>query len=776
MRFPLCALAAAVLATAATPDGFVLVKETTVGGHRIDAFEICDHPVTSAEYRRYVNATGAKPPLQWSADNQPVIFVNRADADAYLKWRSRTEKRVYRLPTQLEFQIAAQAGDKDARYAWGNAAPEASKANYDSTGDRTFGEWRKYLKPVKSYPPNAWGLYDMAGNVWQMVDSYPDPATMQYKYRMDELSEIENGVAGGSWARSDAYLRATGRGGTSAGIRHPDLGFRVVRQPTGMTHFERRPRRLVAAPAATGGIYLGWQLLPGDARDTAFHVYRAARRDVAGTRISKAPVTGGTEFIDAEPPATGRTYYRVRAVLAEGREGPPSEWVAINLPAAKPSGLIATFQPTAQDGGGMIPLFGDLDGDGRMDCVLRLDHGIKEMSRDPGVPVELEAFTSWGRPLWRRPLVWHDHAYGSANNVPVMVWDLDGDGRAEVITRLQEGDNVYLAILDGMTGRVKRKTPWAEMATDFAKSSTRIHVAVAYLNGKTPSVVTQTGLYENEIFEAFDPELKKLWRFESFGETSGSGSHHIDVADVDGDGRDDIVDGTTVIGSDGKLKWSIYREHPDIVAVKHILPNSKGRQVFYAVETSTHAGAYLVDGATGKVLWKHNRETDLRWSHAHTGWVADIDANSPGLEMYTNRDGHPVKDTVLIAADGKILMEQFPSGWKPLNWTGAPVRDLISSDGTRLGHFNGKSIEPLPGKPNELGRGNYVMSADLAGDFRDEVVVMGKTPEGASAVFVYTNTAPVNRRELTRTADREYNLWLAKNIGGGYASYFEPEP
>ncbi|MDZ4801774.1 MAG: hypothetical protein SGI92_26755 [Bryobacteraceae bacterium] len=604
--------------------------------------------------------------------------------------------------------------------------------------------------------------------------SYPDPAVIRFKYRIDDRTEIENSITGGSWARSDYYLRTGVRGGASAGIRHPDLGFRVVRQPEGMTHFELRTRRVAAAPSA-GGVYVGWQLHPGDDPKAGFHVYRATRRDSAGMRITKSPVTGGTEYVDAQPPASGRTYYRVRPVLPSGVEGPPSEWAAVELPAGQPSGLIATFQPTVQDGG-MIPIFGDLDGDGVMDCVLRLDHGIKEMSRDPAVPVELEAFSSWGRSLWRRPLVWHDHAFGSANNVPVLVYDLDGDGRAEVITRVQEGDSVFLAVLDGMTGRVKRKTAWAEMATDFAKSSTRIHLAVAYLNGKTPSLVTQTGLYENEIFEAFDPEMKKLWRYESFAETSGSGSHHIDVADIDGDGKDEIINGTTVLGGDGKLRWSIYREHPDIVAVKHILPGSKHRQVFYAVESSVHAGAYLVDAPTGKIIWKSNRETDPRWSHAHTGWVADILADSPGMEMYTNRDGHLIKDTVLLAADGKVLLDQFPPGYKPVNWTGGLARDLISADGARLGRFNGKTIEPLAGRPNELGKGSYVMCADLAGDFRDEVVVIGKTPEGAQAVFVYTNTAPVGRREITRTADREYSLWLAKNIGGGYASYFEPEP
>jgi rhamnogalacturonan endolyase len=283
--------------------------------------------------------------------------------------------------------------------------------------------------------------------------------------------------------------------------------------------------------------------------------------------------------------------------------------------------------------------------------------------------------------------------------------------------------------------------------------------------------VTQTGLYENEIFEAFDVELKKLWRFESFAETNGSGSHHIDIADIDGDGSDEVFNGTTVLGPDGKMRWSIYREHPDIVAIKRILPGAGKRQVFYAVESSVHAGAYLVDAATGKIIWKMNREDDPRWQHAHVGWVADVVGSSPGMEMMTNRDGHTAKDTVLISAEGKVLMNPFPNEWRPVNWTGGATRDLISRDGKRIARFNGLTIEPVavPGPGGDAM--NCGMTADLAGDFRDEIVCTSK-----AGVQVLTNTEPISRREVTRTSSREYRLWLARNMGGGYGSYFEWEP
>ena len=781
-------------------DDFVLVKGGVLRpGIRLDDFEMGDHPVTNAEYKLFVDDAKYPPPPYWTNgkipagfENHPVVFVNRySDVRAYTNWRTKKEGRVYRLPTSSEFEYAARAGRPEVKYVWGNDPP-AGHANFSEKGERDISIWRSRLQPVKRFPANPWGLFDLAGNVWQMVNYNPDQTLGGFVFRITSQDDREGWAMGGSWARTAYYMELGNAAYQLEGIRHADLGFRVVREPKGSTSFQRQNRRLVTASAGNRQIFLSWNLLADDPADVGFNVYRTQYRHAAGEKLTATPITDSTNFIDPNPPE-GRpvqhtrgegpdqpdgelyVYYRVRAVYADGHEGPPSEWAGME-PTDKKSGRIAAhFTPNVKMGG-FTAAFGDLDGDGVTDAVFRLDNGIDERSVDPGVPVEIEAITSYGKSIWRRPLVWHAQCFGSHNNSPVLLYDLDGDGKDEVVCRAQEGDQVYLCVLNGMTGETLRKTPWTPMVSDFSRSSTRIVMGIAYLDGVHPAIITQSGLYENEIFTAYDGrDLKQLWQFKSFGETNGSGGHYIVNADVDGDGKDEVFDGCTCLNSDGTLRWSIYAGHPDTIAIKHIIPGLPGRQAFFGIEDNTNAGAYVVDANTGKVIWKVNREDDPRWTHDHTGWVADILPDSPGMEILANRDGHFNRDTVLFNAQGKIIMEPWIGGWTPVNWLGGDKREMMANGGRKLGYFNGKTFEQLPDPgPNE-GQGNVMYAADLMGDFRDELICT-ETVNNKRSVVIYTNTTLIHKRGVTRLADHEYRTWLARNLTSGYGSYFEWQP
>ena len=637
---------------------------------------------------------------------------------------------------------------------------------------RKFDRWQDYLQPARSNKPNGYGLYNMAGNVWHLTVNLLEPATTLYKYRITNVPTLEGSRMGGSWARSQEYLRCGNQSELSSGIRHPDVGFRPVRQPEG-ANWQKRTRKLCAVQGKNCSAFLSWALLEGDSKTVSFNVYRSDSRNHAGFLITKEPVSGVTSFSDKDLKPGIRYQYYIRPVDKGGKEGQRSEWIGATISEA-PSSTVVTFSPVCKPGA-VVPVFGDLDGDGTMDCVIRMGNGNSEMQQDPGIPVQMEAFTSYGRSLWRKDICYHDHCYGSANNVPFNVWDMDNDGKAEVITRLQSGDSVYVAILDGMTGAVKHKTLWPEMASDFQRSSTRIHLSIGYLDGIHPAVITQTGLYENEVFVAFDSALNRLWKFDSFAETNGSGGHKIEVIDVDNDGKQEVFDGTTCLNHDGTLRWSIYKQHPDIVSINDFLPKRPGLEVYYVVESNAHAGAYMVDANSGEIIWKINREDDSRWTHGHTGWASDIWDGSPGIECLSNRGGHNDRNLVLFSANGKILAEPF-NPYFPVEWDGSLTRELLIDNGHRIGKFDGKKVTEITGiEPNTIPNSSLLMVADLYGDFRDELVLTKQGENGMPEIIVVTSIQPVDNAYIAPTENRDYRLWLARNMGGGYPSVYYQE-
>jgi formylglycine-generating enzyme required for sulfatase activity len=158
---------------------------------------------------------------------RPLIFISWDDAQAYVAWLSRATGNVYRLLTEAEWEYAARAGSTTA-YFWGEEIGEGN-ANCDRCGSR----WDyQQTSPVGSFKPNAFGLYDMAGNVWQWVEdcyhaNYDGAPT-------DGSAWISGGcqsrvVRGGSWDSDPRLLRSASRRGAGADSRTASIGFRVAR-------------------------------------------------------------------------------------------------------------------------------------------------------------------------------------------------------------------------------------------------------------------------------------------------------------------------------------------------------------------------------------------------------------------------------------------------------------------------------------------------------------------------------------------------------------------
>jgi len=207
--------------------------------HKTDAERGDGGMIFSTKENRWVPNKDMKwdsPPWQIK-DDQPVVFVSWNDAKAFCKWLSRKEKRTYRLPTEAEWEMCCRGGSVWARYPWGNRLPGERDCNFGDGNPKlpesltTVDDGFKYVSPVTAYPPNAYGLYDMAGNVMQWVEDRYD----RNYYENSPLDDPTGATAGesrinkgGNFYASPADGRCAFRGFSGPSMNFWNLGFRVV--------------------------------------------------------------------------------------------------------------------------------------------------------------------------------------------------------------------------------------------------------------------------------------------------------------------------------------------------------------------------------------------------------------------------------------------------------------------------------------------------------------------------------------------------------------------
>ncbi len=165
-------------------------------------------------------------PDSWGPGQMPVINVSWNDAKQYAAWLSQVTGKPYRLLTEAEWEYAARAVAV-TRFPWGNGLVEG-EANCDGCGS----QWDLRPAPVGSFKPNAFGLYDMEGNVWQWVE---DVWHDNYDGAPEDGSAWAPGdpdyrvARGGSWRNDTSYVRAAAREKRNINVRFDTLGFRVAR-------------------------------------------------------------------------------------------------------------------------------------------------------------------------------------------------------------------------------------------------------------------------------------------------------------------------------------------------------------------------------------------------------------------------------------------------------------------------------------------------------------------------------------------------------------------
>lgn len=547
-----------------------------------------------------------------------------------------------------------------------------------------------------------------------------------------------------------------------------------VQKPKVEGHAQRRveeklDRGLVALPTREG-VYLGWRLLASDPADAAFQVFRTAGTGPA-ENLTREPIVATTDFVDRSAPAGVDLAYALRmaggataATVRVRAGGEPPTCISFKLDEGE------TFHKCA---------VADLDGDGRYDFVLKtpnasIDPYASYWKPSPST-CTLDARRSDGTRLWQKDLGWaiEQGIWYS----PHLAYDFDGDGKAEVAVKIGEGDprdpdgrvrtgREWVALLDGATGRELARAPWPDR-TGFGDGergynlASRNQLAVAYLDGRTPCLIVLRGTYSLMKADAYEFDgrtLRPLWTYrstEAGRRYHGQGGHFTHCADIDGDGRDEVLLGSAVLDDNGTPLWSTGLGHPDAFFVGDLMPQRPGLEIYYGIETAQRSnGLCMADAATGKILWGWNGPT----KHIHSiGLCSDIDPAHPGAECYgaDSVDHQPSGDRWLFSSSGEVLRRDLDLkfGRACVHWDADLQREIVFSD--RIRDYDGASHEPrIEGK-------GTVLTADLLGDWREELIV---TQPGE--LRIYTTTIPARDRRATFMQDPIYRLDVAMGAMG----------
>lgn len=495
--------------------------------------------------------------------------------------------------------------------------------------------------------------------------------------------------------------------------------------------------RGVVAVKTTGGVLVSWRSLTTDSKALAFDVYRD------GVKVNTAPVTGSTNFKDAAGTETSR--YVVRAVMGSTVQDASKEtpvWadgylrLHLDRPAGgtTPSGEEYTYSPNDCS-------VGDIDGDGEYEIFVKWDPSNSHDNSENGYTgnVYIDCYKLDGTKMWRIDLGRNIRA--GAHYTQFMVYDFDGDGKAEMACKTAPGtidgqgkavlmgtDKVtddyrgtsgshttgtilkgseYLTMFNGQTGaeistvayepgrgvHSQSSGGWGDA---YGNRSERYLACVAYLDGQKPSLVMCRGYYTHSYLCAWDfdgKQLTKRWLHASTTKGQGAygeGAHSLTVGDVDGDGCDEIVYGSACIDHDGSLLYRTGAGHGDALHLGDFDPDREGLEVFMVHEEKSKTYKYdseFRDAKTGEIIWC----TAQSGNDIGRGLVGNISPNWRGYEIWPGsyfENGTKLDAT--FDCKGNLLVNKRASTNFRIYWDGDLLDELFD------GRYNSTSKTSAP--------------------------------------------------------------------------------
>ncbi|MBG6235020.1 rhamnogalacturonan endolyase [Pedobacter sp. CAN_A7] len=565
---------------------------------------------------------------------------------------------------------------------------------------------------------------------------------------------------------------------------------------TAQRQMEYLNRGMVAVHQGNDSVYVGWRMLGTEPENIAFNLYRSTGKNAA-VKLNEVPITATTDYLDTKVDLDHVNAYHVRPVI-NGKETTASE--AFKLPAnakAEPYLTIPLKTPTGYTPGDLS--VGDLDGDGTYELIVHQTGRARDNSHDGfSDPAIFQAYHLDGRLLWEINL--GINIREGAHYTQFMVYDLDGDGLAEFACKTADGTKdgegkiigdpkkdwrnetgrildgpEYFTIFNGKTGAAMATTGyipgrgnlggWGGVGGNGGNDQKgnrvdRFNAAIAYLDGERPSIVMCRGYYGRTVLAAWDwsdGKLTSRWIFDtkdSNNPYSGMGNHNLSVADVDGDGKDEIIYGAMCVDDNGKGLYTTGLRHGDALHVSDLDPRRPGLEVFgvHEIEESTKGpGVALFDAKTGEILFSAAHDTDVG-----RGVAANIDATREGAQLWW------------AGGDGLFDMKANKIGEQPSStnflvwWDGDLSRELLS--GIQIDKYNGGRLLKAEGSvANNGSKSTPALSADILGDWREEVIF--RTADN-QALRIYTSTIPSQYKLYTLMHDPQYRLSIAwQNVG-----------
>ena len=545
-------------------------------------------------------------------------------------------------------------------------------------------------------------------------------------------------------------------------------------------------RGLTAANNGSG-MQLSWRILATDADNTSFKLYKN------GTLLKEIPAGSASNYFDQGGTATdtytidtyvGTTYTEkgspalVFGTKNSGQSGAYFD-IATRKPADQtmPDGSTCTY--TENDCS-----VGDIDGDGQYEIFVKWDPSNSQDNSKGGYTgtVFIDCYRLDGTLVWRVDLGRNIRA--GAHYTQFMVYDFDSDGKAEMICKTADGAKdgkgntigdgskdyrnsngtvldgpEYITLFDGLTGAAldtqkytpergaQGKSTWGD---DYGNRSERYTACVAYLDGQHASAVFGRGYYTRLSVAAWDVVNRKLsqrWLFDTGFNKSvagyGDGNHQELAADVDGDGRQEIVCGSAVIDDNGKLLYTTGNAHGDAIHIGDFVPGNPGLEIFQCLEDevnpngkSVNFGIELRDARTGKALFRETAGGDTGRCLADNLIAGNAGAemigshNSIVYDCVTNK---PVKN-----ADGTDMTFANITKWGQNSvayWTDVLERAVL--DRTMLDQYGKGRVFTGDGVSyNNYTKSNACLTCDLTGDWREELIF--RKSDGGLRVFTTT--------------------------------------